>query len=36
LSEAISKGKGKMAAYGKSMKPDDIKAMVAYMRSMAK
>jgi len=36
LSEAISKGKGKMPAYGKSMKPDDIKAMVAYIRSMAK
>lgn len=36
LSEAISKGKGKMPAYGKSIKPDDIKAMVAYIRSMAK
>jgi cytochrome c6 len=36
LSEAISKGKGKMPAYGKSMKPDDIKALVAYIRSMAK
>ena len=36
LSEAISKGKGKMPAYGKSMKPEDIKALVAYIRSMAK
>jgi mono/diheme cytochrome c family protein len=36
LSDAISKGKGKMPAYAKSMKPDDIKAMVAYIRSMAK
>jgi len=36
LSEAISKGKGKMPAYGKSLKPDDIKALVAYIRSMAK
>jgi cytochrome c6 len=36
LSEAISKGKGKMPAYGKSLKPEDIKALVAYIRSMAK
>jgi cytochrome c6 len=36
LSEAISKAKGKMPAFGKSMKPDEIKAMVAYLRSMAK
>ena len=36
LSEAISKGKGKMLAYGKSMKPEDIKAMVAYIRSIDK
>ena len=33
---AIEKGKGKMPAYGKSLKPDEIKAMVAYIRSLAK
>ena len=36
LAAAIEKGKGKMPAYGKSMKPDEIKAMVAYVRSLAK
>jgi cytochrome c6 len=36
LAGAIGKGKGKMPAYGKSMKPDEIKAMVAYIRSLAK
>ena len=36
LSSAIEKGKGKMPAYGKSLKPDEIKAMVAYVRSLAK
>lgn len=36
LSAAIEKGKGKMPAYGKSMKPDEIKAMVAYIRRLAK
>ncbi len=36
LSSAIEKGKGKMPAYGKSLKPDEIKAMVAYIRSLAK
>jgi cytochrome c len=36
LAGAIEKGKGKMPAYGKSMKPDEIKAMVAYVRSLAK
>jgi mono/diheme cytochrome c family protein len=36
LAGAIEKGKGKMPAYGKSLKPDEIKAMVAYIRSMAK
>src|SRR6266567_2787988 len=35
LSSAIEKGKGKMPAYGKSLKPDEIKAMVAYVRSLA-
>jgi cytochrome c6 len=36
LAGAIDKGKGKMPAYGKSMKPDEIKAMVAYIRSLGK
>ena len=36
LAGAIEKGKGKMPAYGKSMKPDEIRAMVAYIRSLAK
>jgi mono/diheme cytochrome c family protein len=36
LAGAIEKSKGKMPAYGKSMKPDEIKAMVAYVRSLAK
>ena len=36
LAGPIEKGKGKMPAYGKSLKPDEIKAMVAYVRSLAK
>jgi mono/diheme cytochrome c family protein len=36
LAGAIEKSKGKMPGYGKSMKPDEIKAMVAYVRSLAK
>jgi len=32
----IEKGKGKMPGYSKSMKPDAIKDMVAYIRSLAK
>ena len=32
----IEKGKGKMPGYGKSLKPDEIKDMVAYIRSLAK
>jgi len=36
LAGAIEKGKGKMPAYGKSMKPDEIKAIVVYVRSLAK
>ena len=36
LAGAIEKGKDKMPAYGKSLKPDEIKAMVAYVRSLAK
>ncbi len=36
LAGIIEKGKGKMAGYGKSLKPDEIKDMVAYIRSLAK
>ena len=36
LAGIIEKGKGKMPGYGKSMKPDDIKNMVAYIRSLTK
>jgi mono/diheme cytochrome c family protein len=36
LAAIIEKGKGKMPSYSKSMKPDEIKAMVAYIRSLAK
>jgi mono/diheme cytochrome c family protein len=36
LAGIIEKGKGKMPGYGKSMKPDEIKDMVAYIRSLAK
>ena len=33
LKDAIEKGKGKMPAYGKSLKPDEIQGLVAYIRS---
>jgi mono/diheme cytochrome c family protein len=36
LATAIAKGKNKMPAYEKSLKPDQIKALVAYIRSLAK
>jgi len=36
LAAAIEKGKNKMPAYGKSLKPEEIKALVAYVRSLAK
>ncbi|HKW31640.1 MAG TPA: cytochrome c [Candidatus Acidoferrum sp.] len=36
LVSAIDKGVGKMPAYGKSLKPEQIKDLVAYIRSMAK
>ena len=35
LSDIISSGKNKMPAYGKSLKADDIKGLVAYIRSLA-
>jgi mono/diheme cytochrome c family protein len=36
LSTIIDKGKDKMPSYGKTMKPDELKAMVAYVRSLGK
>ena len=36
LNEVISKGKGKMPAYGKSLKPEQIKDLTAYIRSFKK
>jgi mono/diheme cytochrome c family protein len=35
LTAAITSGKGKMPAYGKSLKPDQIKDLVGYIRSLA-
>jgi cytochrome c6 len=34
LSEIITKGKGKMPAFGAKIKPDDITKLVAYIRSL--
>jgi cytochrome c6 len=36
LTEIVTSGKNKMPAYGKSLKPDQIKDLVAYIRSFAK
>jgi mono/diheme cytochrome c family protein len=36
LSGIITSGKGKMPAYGKSLKPEQIKELVAYIRSFKK
>jgi len=36
LSDIITSGKGKMPAYGKSLKPEQIKELVAYIRSFKK
>ncbi len=36
LASAIEKGKGKMPTYGKSLKPEEIKGLVSYIRSLAK
>jgi cytochrome c6 len=36
LTEVITKGKGKMPAFGAKLKPDDIKQLVAYIRAMPK
>jgi cytochrome c6 len=35
LSDIIAKGKNKMPAYEKSLKPDDIKGLVAFIRTLA-
>jgi cytochrome c6 len=34
LKTVIENGKGKMPAYGKSLKPEEIDAMVAYIKSL--
>src|SRR5215469_8053668 len=34
LKEAIEKGKNKMPAYGKGLKPDEIQGLLAYIRSL--
>ena len=36
LAEVITKGKGKMPAFGAKIKPDDVQKMVAYIRDLAK
>jgi len=36
LTEFITAGKGKMPAFGKKLKDDDIKQIVAYIRDLAK
>jgi mono/diheme cytochrome c family protein len=36
LSGIVTSGKGKMPAYGKSLKPEQIKELVAYIRSFKK
>jgi len=36
LSEVITKGKGKMPAFGAKVKTDDVEKLVTYLREMAK
>ena len=36
LTDIISKGKEKMPGYAKTMKPDEIKELVAYVRDLSK
>ena len=36
LAAIMTNGKGKMPAYGKSLKPEQVKDLVAYIRSLAK
>ena len=36
LNEIITRGKGKMPAFGKKLKPEDISKLVAYIRGLPK
>jgi mono/diheme cytochrome c family protein len=36
LAEVITKGRGKMPAFGAKIKPDDINKLVAYLRELPK
>jgi len=36
LTEVITKGRGKMPAFGAKIKPDDITKLVAYLRALPK
>jgi mono/diheme cytochrome c family protein len=36
LTAVIANGKGKMPAYGKGLKPDQVKDLVAYIHTLAK
>jgi cytochrome c6 len=36
LAEAVTKGRGKMPAFGAKVKPDEITKLVAYIRQLAK
>src|ERR1700731_422580 len=36
LTAAITRGKGKMPAFGKKLKPDDIAKLVAFIRALPK
>ena len=36
LAAVITNGKGKMPAYGKSLKPEQVKDLVAFIRSLGK
>jgi len=36
LADIVTKGKGKMPAYGGKLKDDEIKGLVTYVRSLAK
>jgi cytochrome c6 len=36
LTDILTKGKGKMPAFGKKLKPDDLTQLITYVRKMAK
>ena len=36
LNDIVTKGKNKMPAFGKSLKPDEVSGLVAYVRDLAK